>query len=83
MKEYPKTKIEVNGHTDSRGDDAMNLTLSQNRAKAVQNYLINNGIGTDRIMKAVGFGENDPIATNDTDEGRQENRRSEIVVVER
>jgi len=83
MKEYPKTKIEVNGHTDSRGDDTMNLTLSQNRAKAVQNYLIKNGITADRILKAVGFGEQEPIATNDTDEGRQENRRSEVVVVER
>jgi len=80
---YPKAKIEVNGHTDSQGNDAMNLTLSQNRAKAVQAYLLGKGIAGERIVKAVGFGETDPIATNDTDRGRQENRRSELVVVER
>ncbi|MEM1122687.1 MAG: OmpA family protein, partial [Bacteroidota bacterium] len=83
MNEYPKVKIEVNGHTDSRGDTAMNKVLSEGRAKAVRDYLIQNGIKTDRILKAVGFGENDPIATNETDEGRQENRRSEVVIVER
>ena len=80
---YPKAKIEVNGHTDSRGDNAMNLTLSENRAKAVRAYLLIKGITPDRIVRAVGFGETDPIATNETDKGRQENRRSELVVVER
>lgn len=83
LQTYPKTKIEVNGHTDSRGDEGMNLTLSESRAKAVKDYLINKGIAENRILKAVGFGETTPIATNATDEGRQENRRSEIVVVER
>ena len=83
LKEYPNSKIEVNGHTDSRGEDAKNNILSQNRAKAVQSYLTNNGISISRILKAVGFGERDPIATNDTEKGRQENRRSEIVVIER
>ncbi len=80
---YPKAKIAVNGHTDSRGDDAMNLTLSENRAKAVRSYLLSKGIGSERIVRAQGFGETDPIATNETDKGRQENRRSELVVVER
>ncbi len=80
---YPKAKIAVNGHTDSRGDDAMNLVLSENRAKAVQTYLLSKGIDSERIIRAVGFGETDPIATNETEEGRQENRRSELVVVER
>lgn len=80
---YPKAKISVNGHTDSRGDDAMNLTLSENRAQAVRSYLLGKGIGSERIVRAIGFGETEPIATNDTDKGRQENRRSELVVVER
>ncbi len=83
LTEYPKAKIEVNGHTDSRGDDALNLTLSENRAKAVRTYLLGKGVAADRIVQAVGFGETDPIATNETDEGRQENRRSELVVVAR
>ncbi len=83
MQEYPKTKIEVNGHTDSRGDDARNLVLSQNRANAVQAYLIAKGISATRILKAVGFGETSPISDNDTEEGMQENRRSEVVVMER
>ena len=83
MREYPKTKIEVNGHTDSRGEDARNLVLSQNRANTVQTYLIAKGISATRIIKAVGFGEKSPISDNDSEEGMQENRRSEIVVVER
>lgn len=83
MQEYPKTKIEVNGHTDSRGEDALNLVLSQNRANAVQAYLIAKGISAGRIINAVGFGETSPISDNDSEEGMQENRRSEIVVVER
>ncbi len=83
LTEYPKAKIEVNGHTDSRGEDAGNIILSQNRANAVQAYLIEKGISTTRILKAVGFGENSPISDNDSEEGMQENRRSEIVLVER
>ena len=83
MTEYPKAKIEVNGHTDSRGEDARNMILSQNRANAVQAYLIAKGISAPRILKAVGFGETSPISDNDSEEGMQENRRSEIVLVER
>jgi len=59
------------------------LILSENRAKAVKNYLLNKGVKKARIVGAKGFGEADPIATNETEKGRQENRRSEIVVVER
>ncbi len=83
LAEYPKAKIEVNGHTDSRGDDALNLVLSQNRANAVQTYLIGKGISATRILKAIGFGETSPISDNHSEEGMQENRRSEIVLVER
>ncbi|MFK7984216.1 MAG: OmpA family protein [Saprospiraceae bacterium] len=80
---YPKAKIEVNGHTDSRGEDVRNMILSQNRANAVQAYLIGKEIATTRILKAVGFGETSPISDNNSEEGMQENRRSEIVLVER
>jgi len=83
MTEYPNAKIEVNGHTDSRGEETMNLVLSQKRAEAVQAYLMGKGIATDRIVNAIGFGESSPIATNDTEEGMQENRRSEVVIVAR
>ena len=83
MNEYPKAKIEINGHTDSRGTEAMNLVLSQNRAETVLEYLKGKGVAADRIVKAVGFGENKPVARNDTEEGMQENRRSEVVVVAR
>lgn len=83
LAEYPKAKIEINGHTDSRGEPSRNMELSQNRANAVHTYLMDKGISADRIYKAIGFGESNPISDNDSEEGMQKNRRSEIVVVER
>ena len=73
-------KIELHGHTDNEGDDAHNLTLSDDRAKSVMNYLISKGISKERL-KAKGFGETKPIATNETKEGRAENRRTEYVIL--
>jgi OOP family OmpA-OmpF porin len=70
----PAFNIEVRGHTDSRGADAYNLKLSQQRAESVRNYLIEKGTPADRLT-AVGFGEAEPIADNDTEEGRGLNRR--------
>jgi len=68
------TRIEVNGHTDSRGSDAYNLQLSQRRANAVKAYLVKKGV--DRaIITSKGFGESQPVATNSTPEGRRQNRR--------
>lgn len=72
-------KIEIHGHTDSQGDDDHNQTLSENRAKSVYNYLIENGIAKERLTYK-GFGESMPIVTNDTKEGRQMNRRTEYVI---
>ncbi len=79
LEENPTLNIQINGHTDNVGSDADNLNLSDNRAKAVQDYLIKNGIATDRL-RYKGYGENQPIDTNDTEEGRRNNRRTEFVV---
>lgn len=76
----PTLKIEIGGHTDSRGAAEYNLRLSKDRAQSVVNYLIDYGISKDRLT-FKGYGKNEPIATNDTEEGRQENRRVEIKVI--
>lgn len=69
----------VEGHTDSKGSDAYNLKLSKARAESVRTYLIQQGIAAERLQ-AEGFGESRPVATNDTDEGREANRRVEFVI---
>jgi outer membrane protein OmpA-like peptidoglycan-associated protein len=76
----PNYVIEIGGHTDNVGKDESNITLSQNRANAIKQYLVKKGINADRII-AKGYGESQPIATNDTDEGRQKNRRTEIKII--
>jgi outer membrane protein OmpA-like peptidoglycan-associated protein len=73
-------KIEISGHTDNIGSAAYNKPLSQNRAKAVVDYLVKNGIAASRLTYK-GYGFDQPIATNDTDEGRQQNRRTEFKVI--
>jgi len=78
---YPSMKVELAGHTDNVGNPASNQILSQKRAEAVKNYLIENGqIATTRL-KSVGYGDTDPAASNDSAEGRQENRRTECIIV--
>jgi outer membrane protein OmpA-like peptidoglycan-associated protein len=77
LKEYPDATISLAGHTDSDGDDASNMQLSKDRAKAVADYLINKGIEESRIS-ATGFGETKPIAPNTTADGRAKNRRVEM-----
>ena len=80
LKEFDKTVIEVAGHTDSTGSTEYNQQLSERRANAVASYLKTRGILADRII-TVGEGELRPIATNDTPEGRQLNRRVELTLV--
>ncbi len=75
----PHVRVVVEGHTDSRGDEAYNQTLSQLRAESVQRYLIGKGVPASR-MQARGFGESQPEASNDTDEGRALNRRVELSI---
>jgi outer membrane protein OmpA-like peptidoglycan-associated protein len=74
-------KIEIGGHTDNVGSDEANLTLSNNRAQSVVDYLIKKGVAPDRLT-AKGYGETQPIATNDTDAGRAKNRRTEFKVIQ-
>jgi OOP family OmpA-OmpF porin len=78
LKEWGDVKVEVAGYTDSRGTDEYNQNLSVRRADAVRTYLIGKGIPEDRLT-AKGYGESNPVADNDTDEGRTENRRVELV----
>jgi OOP family OmpA-OmpF porin len=80
MKQYPDLNVVIEGHTDSIGSDAYNEKLSRERADAVKNYMVEkNGIDANRI-KAIGFGEKQPVASNDTSEGRAQNRRAEAAV---
>jgi outer membrane protein OmpA-like peptidoglycan-associated protein len=72
-------QITIAGYTDSQGNDATNLRLSQERADSVRAYLVQQGVSSDRV-KSIGKGEADPIASNDTAEGRANNRRVEIVL---
>jgi outer membrane protein OmpA-like peptidoglycan-associated protein len=80
LQAYPSTMIDVLGHTDSVGTDAYNQQLSEQRARAVANYLIARGVQPARIATR-GYGETMPIATNETEAGRAANRRVEIKVV--
>jgi len=76
---YQGLRLAVEGHTDSIGTDEYNRRLSEQRAEAVRDYLVQQGIGADAIS-ASGFGKSEPVASNETAEGRQQNRRVELVV---
>ncbi len=80
MRENPDVRIEVSGHTDNTGSPDYNLKLSLNRAKVVADYLIKNGMDPSRII-ARGYGEKQPVAGNDTEEGRALNRRTEFRIL--
>ena len=81
LSENKNTVIEIGGHTDAVGSDENNVTLSNNRANAVMNYLIKKGINQNRLS-AKGYGESKFIAKNDTEEGKQQNRRVEFIILE-
>lgn len=82
LNDNPKMTIEVRGHTDNTGSDEINNKLSQDRADAVREYFISKGIEPDRVA-SKGFGKNKPVTTNDTEQGRQQNRRVEFVIVKK
>lgn len=78
LEAYPSVKVEIAGHTDNEGSNEYNMALSYDRAKTVRDYLVMRGISPDRIV-ARGYGEERPIASNDTAEGRAKNRRVEVI----
>ncbi|MBH0027103.1 OmpA family protein [Pseudoalteromonas sp. SWN29] len=80
MNKYEKTYLSVEGHTDSTGKDSFNMNLSRERAQSVKDYLVNQQIMATRIS-TMGYGETRPIATNDSANGRAQNRRVEIQIV--
>ena len=82
MADNPKIKVRIEGHTDSRGSDTYNLKLSDGRAASVRQYMIDQGVTSDR-MTSKGYGERVPIADNRTRAGRADNRRVEFVITER
>lgn len=76
----PEWKLQIVGHTDNVGNDQSNLILSKKRAEAIKTYLVSKGVAADRL-RTLFFGETQPIASNDTEEGRQKNRRVEMTIV--
>jgi outer membrane protein OmpA-like peptidoglycan-associated protein len=81
MRENPQIRVRIKGHTDERASEAHNLELSLERAEAVKRILVGFGIAPDRL-ETVGLGEKEPIASNDTPEGRALNRRVELDVIQ-
>ena len=80
IKQHPQLKFEISGHTDSKGTDENNMVLSRQRAKAVYNFLINKGVDAGRITYK-GYGETRPQKSNETEEGRQANRRIDFTIL--
>ncbi len=80
LKNRPSVRVELAGHTDNVGDAAMNLELSQKRASGVLNYLVSNGVDAGKLV-AKGYGQNNPLESNDTPEGRDKNRRTELKII--
>jgi OmpA-OmpF porin, OOP family len=79
LQKYPERRVLIEGHTDSVGSDAYNLDLSQRRADAVRDFLIQNGVNAAQLTTR-GYGKASPVASNDTAEGRQRNRRVELII---
>ncbi len=81
MRTNPDMKVEIAGHTDDRASQSYNKDLSQRRAQAVRDYLLEKGIREKRV-RAKGYGESQPVASNDTEQGRQKNRRVEVRILQ-
>ena len=79
--EFPNIKVELSGHTDNIGNEKYNKKLSQKRADAVKKYLRDKGIDNKRV-KAKGYGSEKPVVSNDTEEGRSKNRRTEFEILD-
>ena len=81
IKSEPEISVEIGGHTDSVGSDSYNQKLSEQRAKAVHDYIVSQGVDKSRLSYK-GYGESEPIATNETEAGRQRNRRVELKILQ-
>jgi outer membrane protein OmpA-like peptidoglycan-associated protein len=79
LKAHPEVKVRIEGHTDSKGNPQVNNWMSRERAKAVKTFLVKEGVPAARLS-SVGLGFSKPIAPNTTEEGREKNRRIELVV---
>jgi outer membrane protein OmpA-like peptidoglycan-associated protein len=79
LRNYPDTEVLIVGHTDSQGSDSYNQGLSERRAVAAKNFLVTQGVPADRV-RTEGLGEMEPVASNDTDAGRAQNRRVEVAI---
>lgn len=79
LDKYPNTDIIIVGHTDSNGSDTYNMSLSERRAAAAVNYLVARGVARSRL-RGAGRGETEPVASNETETGRQQNRRVEVAI---
>jgi outer membrane protein OmpA-like peptidoglycan-associated protein len=79
LDKYPGTNVLIVGHTDDKGTDEYNQTLSAKRATSAENYLVSQGVARTRL-RSTGRGEVEPVATNDSDAGRQKNRRVEVAI---
>jgi outer membrane protein OmpA-like peptidoglycan-associated protein len=79
LQQYPSSYVDIVGHTDNTGEDAYNRQLSERRARAVADYLISRGVNPARVA-AYGQGESQPVASNETEAGRQANRRVELLI---
>ena len=79
LKDYPKTAIVVQGHTDSTGSERHNQALSERRSDSVRRYLIGRSVASERLI-SIGYGEKNPVASNDTTEGKRLNRRVDILL---
>jgi peptidoglycan-associated lipoprotein len=79
LEQKPTENLRLEGNTDSMGSDEYNLALGQKRASAVRDYLVSQGIASSRL-KAISYGKDKPLVENDTDEGRQQNRRTDMVI---
>jgi outer membrane protein OmpA-like peptidoglycan-associated protein len=81
LQKNSKIRIEISGHTDNQGDDEYNMKLSVDRAKSVFDYIVSKGIDPSRV-EYRGYGESKPIASNETEEGRAMNRRTEMMIID-
>lgn len=79
LRQYPDTEVLIVGHTDAQGSDTYNQGLSERRAEAAKNFLVTQGIPANRV-RTEGLGESEPVASNDTDAGRAQNRRVEVAI---